>query len=86
MIAAKALNEKIFILNFGYMNSNVPISLGIPAICYGSGMTSLGKNYNVHSPNEFFPEAGAYVGAQGLLLTLLMAAGVEGSISASIDG
>ena len=84
-LAAKALKEKIFFLDFGYMNSNIPISQGLPAICYGSGMTSLGRNYNVHSTKEFFPEEGAYIGAQGLLLTLLMAAGVEGSVSPCID-
>jgi len=48
-------------------DSNVPISLGIPAITLSWG----GNSGNMHSRNEFYEPAGAWKGPQAVLLTIL---------------
>ncbi len=55
-------------------DSNLPISLGIPAITVGGG----GKDDNNHAPNEWFDPTDAYLGPQRLFLTILGVVGVDG--------
>ncbi|HZO57071.1 MAG TPA: M20/M25/M40 family metallo-hydrolase [Bryobacteraceae bacterium] len=51
----------------GSTDSNLPMSLGIPAVTLGGG----GRSDNAHSLNEWFEPAGAWKGPQMVLLTLL---------------
>ena len=55
-------------------DSNLPISLGIPAVTIGRG----GITENQHSTAESFNPKDAYLGAQKSLLALLALVGVEG--------
>jgi len=48
-------------------DSNLPMSLNIPAITLGGG----GRSDNAHSYNEWFEPAGAWNGPQVILLTIL---------------
>lgn len=59
-------------------DSNVPISLGIPAVTLGGG----GKFGGVHTLNEFFDPKDAYFGPQKILLTALGLVGVDGETDA----
>jgi acetylornithine deacetylase/succinyl-diaminopimelate desuccinylase-like protein len=54
-------------LRTGSTDSNVPISMGIPAVTMAGG----GRGGNVHSPQEWFEPEGAWKGAQQALLTIL---------------
>ena len=51
-------------------DSNIPISLGIPAVTLGRG----GRCYGTHSVNEHYDPADAYLGVQKNCLLLLAAA------------
>ena len=55
-------------------DSNLPISLGIPALTLGGG----GKEFGNHSPNEWFDPKDAYLGPQRIFLTILGLVGVDG--------
>ncbi|HWL23288.1 MAG TPA: M20/M25/M40 family metallo-hydrolase [Ureibacillus sp.] len=55
-------------------DSNIPISLGIPAVTLGGG----GDSGGYHTLNEYFDPKDAYYGVQNLLLTVLGLVGVEG--------
>ena len=55
-------------------DANVPIALGIPAICLGGG----GRGGNAHSPDEWYENVDAYLGPQSIFLTILGLVGVEG--------
>jgi len=55
-------------------DSNVAISLGIPAMTIGRG----GVNGDNHSINEWFDPKDAYLGPQKNLLTVLALVGIEG--------
>jgi tripeptide aminopeptidase len=55
-------------------DSNLPISLGIPAITMGGG----GKEDNNHSPSEWFDPTNAYMGPQRIFLTILGLTGIDG--------
>jgi len=55
-------------------DSNLPISLGIPAITVGGGGDS-GSN---HAPGEWFDPTNAYLGPQRIFLTILGLVGMEG--------
>ncbi len=55
-------------------DSNIPISLGIPAITVGGG----GKDGNNHSADEWFDPTDAYLGPQHVFLTILGLVGVDG--------
>lgn len=55
-------------------DSNVPISLGIPAVTLGGG----GKSGRGHSVEEWFDPKDAYLGPQQVFLTVLGLVGVEG--------
>jgi tripeptide aminopeptidase len=56
-------------------DSNLPISLGIPAITIGGG----GKEDNNHSPSEWFDPTDAYLGPQRIFLTILGLTGIDGT-------
>jgi acetylornithine deacetylase/succinyl-diaminopimelate desuccinylase-like protein len=55
------------VLEFSSTDSNIPISLGIPAITMGGG----GRSGNAHSLEEWFEPANAWKGPQTVLLTIL---------------
>ena len=55
-------------------DSNLPISLGIPAVTLGSGGVGGGS----HGPGEWFSPVNAWLGPQMTLLTTLSLVGVEG--------
>lgn len=68
--AAKALGIPIFATGNGSTDSNIPMSLGIPAVTIGGG----GRSPNAHSIDEWFEEGpDAYKGPQfaALLVALL---------------
>ncbi|MEM5591278.1 M20/M25/M40 family metallo-hydrolase [Niallia circulans] len=54
-------------------DSNVPIHLGIPALTLGGG----GEGGGFHTLQEYYNPAGAYTGAQKILLTILGLVGLE---------
>jgi tripeptide aminopeptidase len=64
--AAKATSH-MPVLTFSSTDSNIPISLGIPAITMGGG----GLSDNAHSLAEWFEPANAWKGPQTVLLTIL---------------
>jgi tripeptide aminopeptidase len=55
-------------------DSNIAISLGIPAVTIGGG----GEGGNWHSRNEWYKPIDAYYGPQNALLTVLMLTGLDG--------
>ncbi|MBV8033390.1 MAG: M20/M25/M40 family metallo-hydrolase [Betaproteobacteria bacterium] len=55
-------------------DSNIPISLGIPAVTLSGG----GLGGASHSPGEWYSPLNAWVGTQSVLLTTLALVGVEG--------
>ncbi|MCD8510429.1 MAG: M20/M25/M40 family metallo-hydrolase [Bacillus sp. (in: Bacteria)] len=55
-------------------DSNVPISLGVPAVTLGGG----GEFGGVHTLGEFFDPTDAYYGPQQIMLTVLGLVGVKG--------
>ena len=55
-------------------DSNLPISLGIPAVTLGGG----GVGGDSHEPGEWFSPVNAWLGPQNTLLTMLSPVGVEG--------
>jgi len=55
-------------------DSNLPISLGIPAVTLGGG----GVGGGAHGPGEWFWPVNAWLGPQNRLLTVLSLVGVEG--------
>jgi acetylornithine deacetylase/succinyl-diaminopimelate desuccinylase-like protein len=54
--------------------ANLPISLGIPAAVVGAG----GYSQGIHSPDEWFDPAHAYLGASKTLLAIVGLAGLDG--------
>ena len=61
----------------GCTNTNMPISMGIPAVTLGRG----GKEGGVHSLEEWFDPEGTYRCPQRSFLLLLALAGVEGAVA-----
>ena len=55
-------------------DANIPIALGIPAICLGGG----GRGGNAHSPDEWYENIDAFLGPQSVFLPILGLAGVHG--------
>jgi tripeptide aminopeptidase len=55
-------------------DSNLAMSLGIPAVTIGGG----GEGGNWHSRNEWYKPVDAYYGPQNALLTILMLTGLDG--------
>ena len=72
--SAQALGEKPSLGSGSSTDSNLPISLGIPAVTLGGG----GKDDNNHSPSEWFDPTDAYLGPQRIFLAILGLTGVEG--------
>ncbi len=62
-------------LGISSTDSNVPMSLGIPAITIAGG----GDGGGAHSPGEWFAPENSHLGPQTALLTILALAGIEGS-------
>lgn len=56
-------------------DSNLAMSLGIPAVTLGGG----GEGGAWHSPNEWYRPTEAYLGPQHVLLTALALVGVQGT-------
>jgi tripeptide aminopeptidase len=56
-------------------DSNLPISLGVPAATLGGG----GNGGGSHSPGEWYSPTGGYLGPQTILLTVLGLVGVHGA-------
>ena len=54
-------------------DSNIAMSLGIPAVTIGGG----GEGGNWHSRNEWYKPTNAWMGPQNALLTVLMLAGLD---------
>lgn len=57
-------------------DSNIAISLGIPAVTLGGG----GDFGGVHTLNEYFDSKDSYFGIQKILLTVLGLVGLQGYI------
>ena len=72
--SAEAVGQKPKLAEPGSTDSNLPISLGIPAITVGGG----GKDGGTHSPGEWFDPADAYLGPQQIFLAIIGLAGLEG--------
>jgi acetylornithine deacetylase/succinyl-diaminopimelate desuccinylase-like protein len=58
-------------------DSNIPISLGIPAVTIGRG----GASANGHAPDEYWVNEDAFVAVQRALLLVVAEAGLAGPIS-----
>lgn len=58
----------------GSTDANVPLSLGIPAVCICGG----GRGGNYHSLEEWFDPTDAYLGVQRNLLALFAMTGLDG--------
>jgi acetylornithine deacetylase/succinyl-diaminopimelate desuccinylase-like protein len=65
-------------LSISSTDSNVPMSLGIPAITIDGG----GDGGGAHSPDEWFVPTDSHLGPQASLLLILGLAGIEGSTQA----
>jgi tripeptide aminopeptidase len=72
--ATEAIGQKPLLGEPNSTDSNLPISLGIPALTLGGG----GKEENNHSLNESFDPIDAYLGPQRIFLTILGLVGVYG--------
>jgi tripeptide aminopeptidase len=72
--STQAIGQKPVLDEPSSTDSNLPISLGIPAVTIGGG----GKDDNNHSPSEWFDPTDAYLGPQRVFLTILGLAGVGG--------
>jgi len=58
----------------GSTNANVPVGLGVPAVCIGRG----GNEGGVHTTNEWFEIEGAYRCPQEAFMIALALSGIEG--------
>jgi tripeptide aminopeptidase len=61
-------------------DSNIAMSLGIPAVTIGGG----GEGGNWHSRNEWYKPTDAWMGPQNALLTVLMLVGLDGAIKPAL--
>ena len=76
-LAAKAVSEDpsiVKLLNGGAVNGNMSIARGLPCVTLGEGP----RENNVHNLNESFDPDGSWRLPQEILLTLLLAAGIDG--------
>lgn len=62
-------------------DSNVPISLGVPAVTLGGG----GEFGGCHTLKEYFNPDGAFIGVQKIFLTVLALVGVENRLSPVLE-
>ena len=67
-------------LSISSTDSNVPMSLGIPAITIDGG----GEGGGAHSPDEWFVPADSHLGPQASLLVILGLAGIDGVSDAQL--
>ena len=67
-------------------NANISIARGIPAICLGRAFAPDEESRTIynHSVHERFPLAGADKPVKLLLLTLLLAAGMDGQFDSVV--
>jgi acetylornithine deacetylase/succinyl-diaminopimelate desuccinylase-like protein len=72
--STEMIGQKPILRGASSTDSNLPISLGIPALTLGGG----GKDFGNHSPNEWFDPTDAYLGPQRVFLTILGLVGVDG--------
>jgi len=68
------LGVEINALTVSSTDSNVPMSLGIPAITISGG----GDGGGAHSPNEWFEPVDSHLGPQAVLLNILTLVGIQG--------
>ena len=61
-------------------DSNIAMSLGIPAVTIGGG----GEGGNWHSRNEWYKNTDAWMGPRNALLTVLMLSGLDGVIKPAL--
>ncbi|MFT4860899.1 MAG: tripeptide aminopeptidase [Pseudohongiellaceae bacterium] len=73
-LAFDALGIELRDLGISSTDSNVPMSLGIPAITIAGG----GNGGGAHSPDEWFVPTESHVGPQTAFLVMLALAGVNG--------
>jgi tripeptide aminopeptidase len=73
-LAFDALGIELQQLSISSTDSNVPMSLGIPAITIAGG----GEGGGAHSPDEWFSPINSQVGPQAALLVILSLVGVDG--------
>ena len=76
-VAALAFDElgiRLQQLSISSTDSNVPMSLGIPAITIAGG----GEGGGAHSPDEWFSPINSQIGPQAALLVILSLVGVDG--------
>jgi tripeptide aminopeptidase len=71
---AVTTGEPDIVLAASSTDSNLPMSLGIPAVTIAGG----GEGGNQHSRNEWYKPTNAYFGPQNALLTVLMLVGLAG--------
>jgi di/tripeptidase len=74
ILALRAVGLEAVLEEPASTDSNVPISLGIPAMTVGRG----GINGDVHTLDEWFDPRNAFVGPQKNLLTVLALVGIDG--------
>lgn len=72
--AVSAVGAEVKAIAASSTDSNLPISLGIPAITVGSGGVGGGS----HGPSEWYSPVNAWLGPQSQLLTILSLVGLEG--------
>ena len=72
LAASRALNVRA-VLDCSSTDSNVPISLGIPAITIGAGGTSA----NTHSTAEWYDPTGRETGLKRIVVMLAALAGLR---------
>jgi di/tripeptidase len=79
--AAQLLSIEPKLLGARSTDSNIPISLGIPAVTVGRG----GREGGVHTLQEWFEPEEAWLGPQRDLLLLLGLGGLEGCVDALLE-
>ena len=72
--AFQACGEDVEFESAGSTDANIPISLGIPAICVGGG----GKGGACHSVDEWYDSKDAYKGSQRVLAAIFALVGLDG--------
>lgn len=83
-VAALAFDEigvELQQLSISSTDSNVPMSLGIPAITIAGG----GNGGGAHSPDEWFSPVDSHVGPQTALLVVLSLVGIEGLVAPQLQ-
>ncbi len=68
------LGVEIAGVNISSTDSNVPMSMGIPAITISGG----GESGGAHSPDEWFAPIDSHLGPQAVLLNILTLVGIQG--------